>query len=583
MKINAAELGKNIIAEVLNEPAPGFYPGGFKPPHKGHLEVALDAASKNYITNLTIIIGKGVRDGINAEQSKAIWDIYLKAYPNQKIDVIITNSPKNSPIDDIFNYLGKDVDNKAYVIGGRAETEDQNYFASLEDKFGDRVRAVAIDEKFIDEDGNRVSASAFRTTIATLKTQVFTIENTQKGTPEYNKAVSDYNNTYDYFKSLFPEAVIQKGYFDNILKILNLNLPKPESLNESIEEYKNKSKLNPNIFGENDRLKPNVRQALLKIANTFWNKLDLRQEYDDITLTGSSANYNWGSNSDIDLHIIVDFSKFGDPKLVRKLFDQAEVNWNSTYNLKIKNNPIAPYIQDSEGPHRSTGVYSVLNNDWVEKPVYQKVEIPDSEINKKANPFKKQIDQLEKVKDPKVALKKIEVLKQKLKNFRETGLDRDGEYAVENLAFKELRNSGYLEKLSNIKRDLTTKDLSKDLNENVDKNIVDNFVRFASNFLDLENIPEIEFKERVLVNGIQPSFGGYMPDTNSIVTDPSGRHIIDILRTLGHELVHAKQNEFKPLTPKDGATGSPFENEANAVAGILMRLFAKQNPEIFQQ
>jgi len=582
MKINAAELGKNIIAEVLNEPAPGFYPGGFKPPHKGHLEVALDAASRNYITNLTIIIGKGVRDGINAEQSKAIWDIYLKAYPNQKIDVIITNSPKNSPIDDIFSYLGKDVDNKAYVIGGKAETIDQNYFASLEDKFGDRVRAVAIDEKFVDEKGKRISASAFRTTIATLKTQIFTIENTQKGTPEYNKAISDYNNTYDYFKSLFPEAVIQKGYFNDVLKVLNLNLPKPESLNESIEEYKNKSKLNPNIFGENDRLRPNVRQALLKIADTFWNKLDLGQEYDDVTLTGSSANYNWGTNSDIDLHIIVDFSKFGDPKLVKKLFDQAEANWNSAYNLKIKNNPISPYIQDSEGPHRSTGVYSVLNNDWVKKPVYQKIEISDSDIDKKANPFKKQIDQLEKIKDPNVALKKIEVLKQKLKNFRETGLDREGEYAVENLAFKELRNSGYLEKLTNIKRDLTTKDLSKDLNENIDKNIVEKFIQFASNFLDLENIPEIKFKEKVLANGIQPSFGGYIPDSNSIVTDPSGRHIIDILRTLGHELVHAKQNEFKPLNPEDGATGSPYENEANAVAGIMMRMFAKQNSDIFQ-
>ena len=460
MKINAAELGKNIIAEVLNEPAPGFYPGGFKPPHKGHLEVALDAASRNYITNLTIIIGKGVRDGINAEQSKAIWDIYLKAYPNQKIDVIITNSPKNSPIDDIFSYLGKDVDNKAYVIGGKAETIDQNYFASLEDKFGDRVRAVAIDEKFVDEKGKRISASAFRTTIATLKTQIFTIENTQKGTPEYNKAVSDYNNTYDYFKSLFPEAVIQKGYFNDILEVLNLNLPKPESLNESIEEYKNKSKLNPNIFGENDRLRPNIRQALLKIADTFWNKLDLGQEYDDVTLTGSSANYNWGTNSDIDLHIIVDFSKFGDPKLVKKLFDQAEANWNSAYNLKIKNNPISPYVQDSEGPHRSTGVYSILDNDWVKKPVYQKIEISDSDIDKKSNPFKKQIDQLEKIKDPNVALKKIEVLKQKLKNFRETGLDREGEYAVENLAFKELRNSGYLDKFSDYIIDAEDKKLS---------------------------------------------------------------------------------------------------------------------------
>ena len=166
--MNIAEIGKLIGEEIAKKPEICWYPGGFKPPHKGHLEVALDAASRNYITNLTIIIGKGVRDGINAEQSKAIWDIYLKAYPNQKIDVIITNSPKNSPIDDIFSYLGKDVDNKAYVIGGKAETIDQNYFASLEDKFGDRVRAVAIDEKFVDEKGKRISASAFSLVLKSL-------------------------------------------------------------------------------------------------------------------------------------------------------------------------------------------------------------------------------------------------------------------------------------------------------------------------------------------------------------------------------------------------------------------------------
>ena len=68
----------NSPPEKTPAPAIRAYLGGsFDPVHKGHLEVALDAASRNYITNLTIIIGKGVRDGINAEQSKAIWDIYL--------------------------------------------------------------------------------------------------------------------------------------------------------------------------------------------------------------------------------------------------------------------------------------------------------------------------------------------------------------------------------------------------------------------------------------------------------------------------------------------------------------------------
>ena len=577
MNLNAAELGRNIIAEVLNDPAPGFYPGGFKPPHKGHFEVANDAASRGFITNLTILIGRGVRDGITAEQSKAIWDIYLKASPNQKIDVKI--SDKNSPIADIFDYLGANVDHKAYVIGGRAETQDQNYFASLESKFGDRVRAIAIDEKFVDDEGKRVSASSFRTTISILKTQINTINNTSTGTPEHTKAISDYNNTYDYFKDLFPEAVIQKGYFDDVLKVLNLELPKPETLVEEIVEYKNKTTLNPNIF-DGETIKPKVREALLLIANAFWDKLELDKKYDDITLTGSSANYNWTPKSDIDLHIIIDFNKFKDPKLARKLFDQAEANWNSTYDLKIKGNPISPYVQDKNQRHRSTGVYSLLNNDWVKKPTYEKIEISDVDIDKKANPFKKQIDQLSKIKDPESGLKKIETLKEKLKNFREIGLDRDGEYSIENLAFKELRNSGYLEKLSNTKQYLVSKKLSKDLNENKEK-IIDTFTKFASGFLELNNTPEIKFIDNSLVNDNQPSFGGYMPGSHKITVDGSNRNIVDVLRTLAHELVHAKQNEVEPLPNGAGETGSPFENEANAVAGILMRLFAKQNPTIF--
>jgi hypothetical protein len=577
MKLNAAELGRNIIAEVLNDPAPGFYPGGFKPPHKGHFEVAKDAASRSFITNLTILIGQGVRDGITAEQSKAIWDIYLKADPNQKIDVKIADSP--SPIKDIFTYLGSNVDNKAYVIGGRAETQDQNYFASLESKFGDRVRAVAIDEKFVDGDGKRVSASDFRRTISILTTQINTVKNTPTGTPEHTKAISDYNNTYDYFKELFPEAVIQKGYFDDILKVLNLDLPKPESLVEKIVEYKNKTTLNPNVF-DGDTVKPKVREALLQIADAFWDRLELGKKYDDVTLTGSSANYNWNPKSDIDLHIIIDFNKFKDPKLAKKLFDQAVANWNSTYELKIKGNPISPYVQDKNERHRSTGVYSLLNNDWVKKPTYEKIEISDTDINRKADPFKKQIDQLSKVKDPESGLKKIEVLKEKLKNFREIGLDRDGEYSIENLAFKELRNSGYLEKLSNTKQYLVSKKLSKDLNENKER-VIDTFTKFASGFLELNNTPEIEFIDNNLVNDDQPSFGGYMPSSHKITVDGSNRNIVDVLRTLAHELVHAKQNEFEPLPNGAGETGSPFENEANAVAGILMRLFAKQNPTIF--
>jgi hypothetical protein len=66
---------------------------------------------------------------------------------------------------------------------------------------------------------------------------------------------------------------------------------------------------------------------------------------------------------------------------------------------------------------------------------------------------------------------------------------------------------------------------------------------------------------------------------NLVVGD---RHPIDVLRTLAHELVHARQREQDELDPGDGATGSDAENQANAAAGVLMRDFGKQHPEFFE-
>jgi hypothetical protein len=57
--------------------------------------------------------------------------------------------------------------------------------------------------------------------------------------------------------------------------------------------------------------------------------------------------------------------------------------------------------------------------------------------------------------------------------------------------------------------------------------------------------------------------------------------MVDVLRTLAHELVHAKQNELQLLTPDSGETGHDHENDANAIAGILMRDYGKQNPDIY--
>lgn len=584
--MNIAEIGKLIGEEVAKKPEICWYPGGFKPPHKGHLSAAQQLASKPYITQVKVLIGHGKRGGITAEQSKAIWDIYLKAQPNPKIVAEISQT--KSPIKDLYRWFGDDLNREAYVAAAGKEADDLKYFEGLKEAFGDRVQEEIVDDQFIDSDGDRVSGTDFRATIAELRQRYLQVKNN----PGDKKALNDYNTTYNYFKSLFPEAVIQKGYLDDIQRVLNINFPEPASLQEGNQpnpkkqpqwvwlEYKNQNKLNPIIFGNDNKVDPEVRELLLKIANYFWEGLEIPEPFEDILLTGSSVNYNYTPTSDIDLHIVVDFDKFENLELLKKYFDEAKVNWNRVHDLKLGKQNIEVYIQDNEDHPKYRGEYSLMSDKWLRKPSFVEIDIPDEEIEKKAKLFKQQIDKLEKIgkDDPEKAIELTNKIKERLKNFRQSGLDEDGEYSLENLAFKNLRNTGYLEKLNNLKNSFIDKTLS--LVESVDKtSLFEKFMAYACNELQIHNPPT--FEVRYEYGEDQPSFGAYVPSNHHISINPSNRNVVDVLRTLAHELVHAKQNEMGLLQPDSGETGSEHENDANAIAGILMRDYGKQNPDIY--
>jgi predicted nucleotidyltransferase len=584
--MNIAEIGKLIGEEIAKKPEICWYPGGFKPPHKGHLAAAQQLASKPYITQVKVLIGHGERGGITAKQSKAIWDIYLKAQPNPKIVTEISQT--KSPIRDLYRWFGDDLSREAYVAAAGKEADDLKYFEGLKEAFGDRVQEEIVDDQFVDSDGDRVSGTDFRATIAELRQRYLQVKNN----PGDKKALNDYNTTYNYFKSLFPEAVIQKGHLDDIQRVLGINFPEPASLQEGSQpnpknqpqwvwlEYKNQNKLNPLIFGVDETVDPEVRELLLKVANYFWEGLEIPEPFEDVLLTGSSVNYNYTPTSDIDLHIVVDFDKFDNPELLKKYFDEAKLNWNRVHDLKLGKQNIEVYIQDNEDHPEYRGEYSLMNDKWLRRPSYVNIDIPDEEIEKKTKLFKQQIDKLEKTgKDnPEKAIELTNKIKERLKNFRQAGLDKDGEYSLENLAFKDLRNTGYLEKLSNLKNSFIDKTLS--LVESVDKDsLFEKFMAYACNELQIQNPPT--FEVRYEYGEDQPSFGAYVPSQHHISVNPSNRNIVDVLRTLAHELVHAKQNEMGILQPDSGETGSEHENDANAIAGILMRDYGKQNPNIY--
>lgn len=221
-------------------------------------------------------------------------------------------------------------------------------------------------------------------------------------------------------------------------------------------------------------MRPEVRERLLKITNEFLEFIDLDNlncqietgdcDIEDIVVTGSIANYNWSRFSDIDLHLILDFSDIDENEELIKNFLNAKKNlWNASHDIEIRGFEVEVYGQDSKETHFSSGVYSILFDEWVVTPDYVEAEIDVTKILSKAKGWMNMIDELysrQYEQTPEETLELIDKIKKKLKKFRSCGLEKGGEYSYENLAFKFLRRSGYIKRLFELKNELVDDSLS---------------------------------------------------------------------------------------------------------------------------
>lgn len=215
------------------------------------------------------------------------------------------------------------------------------------------------------------------------------------------------------------------------------------------------SQLNSKIWDDAENLYPDIEEKLLAIAKDFQERHYLPDEaVEDITITGSLANYNWNEHSDIDLHIIVDFSKVEDNlELLKDYYKVAKHLWNTGHKIDVCGHEVEVYVQNSGEEHHSTGVYSITNREWITKPKADaSTKPPQSAVQDKANSIVAEIDEIEELigSDNEEVLDRSEKLKDRIKKMRKTGLESGGEYSVENLAFKFLRNEGHLARLSEL-------------------------------------------------------------------------------------------------------------------------------------
>ena len=192
--------------------------------------------------------------------------------------------------------------------------------------------------------------------------------------------------------------------------------------------------LNPVIW-DGVQMRTEVRHKLLQIAKNFIEFLEVpKLKLKDVTLSGSSAGYNYSDYSDIDLHLVVNSEE---------TFTPQKVQYNNTYNLKIKDIPVELYVQPASQTHHSAGIYSVLDNTWISKPERVEPTVSAKDIKSKARSYSGKINSAMRSGD----LAKCKESMEELKRLRKAGLEKGGEQSVENLAFKLLRARGQIEKL----------------------------------------------------------------------------------------------------------------------------------------
>ena len=130
------------------------------------------------------------------------------------------------------------------------------------------------------------------------------------------------------------------------------------------------------------------------------------------------------------------------------------MNWNIRHDIFMKGYEVEIYFQDSQEPHLSTGIYSIQNDDWLVKSEKESVSIDYVNIEKKAEDIVDRISHIETMmadEEGDTILDAIDRLKTKIRNMRQSGLEGAGQFSVENLAFKVLRRSEELKRLSNLK------------------------------------------------------------------------------------------------------------------------------------
>ena len=221
-------------------------------------------------------------------------------------------------------------------------------------------------------------------------------------------------------------------------------------------------RLNPKLW-HNGELDLEVSTKLQDIAEAFEKFIGIDLPIIDYTITGSNANYTWTQHSDLDLHLIV---KGTVTDAERELYNAKKALWAEQHTITVRGLPVECYVQGEQEEHHSTGVFSIAKDQWLVEPKKIKPEVDDSAVERKKDSMVHDMETALLSQD----LERLRRVKERITEMRKAGLDRAGEWSVENLVFKILRNLGLIDKISEKIRELEDKELSL---ETAQQNVLD--------------------------------------------------------------------------------------------------------------
>lgn len=201
---------------------------------------------------------------------------------------------------------------------------------------------------------------------------------------------------------------------------------------------------NPKLF-DGDKVKPEVREKMIMIAQEFERFIGVKIKVQDIVFKGSNANFNYTKNSDIDLHLVAPVKNEKDKELI----EAKRLVWKKKYaSINILGYPVELMVEEPGKVHSSAAVYSVTRDEWVAKPKYEKPKIDKAAIDQLARKWMSELRAAIRT----GSVKQIIKARQAIIGVRTKALDGSygAEYKTENLAYKRIRDAGIFDTIADI-------------------------------------------------------------------------------------------------------------------------------------